>query len=105
VIVRVKKAKRLSPTEAKLTVQIFNPGAVPLPQTVGPGSFYIAPQGSAELPVAAADPGRSTFKKVQLAPRESTDGEVILKLPGAGPVQVFYGDTPEVSVKVLTVDN
>jgi hypothetical protein len=104
VILRVKKAERLSPTEVKLTVQLFNPGAVPLPQTVGPDNFYVTPLGSAAQARPAADPARSTLKKVSIAPRESTEGEVLLTLPGSGPVEVLYGDTPEVSVSVMRLE-
>lgn len=103
VILRIKTVERLSDTEAKLNVELFNPGAVPLSQTVGPTNFFVAPQGSSVVPTMATDLAKSSLKKMSIAPREAANGDIFLKLPAAGAFQVYYGDTPEVSVSVVAI--
>jgi hypothetical protein len=103
VILRVKTVERLSDSEAKLNVELFHPGAVPVPQIVGPSNFFVAPQGSSVVPTMTTDLEKSSLKKMTIAPRDSASGEVILKLPTAEAYQVYYGATPEVSVRAVAV--
>jgi hypothetical protein len=103
VILRVKTVERLSDSEAKLNVELFHPGAVPVPQIVGPSNFFVAPQGSSVVPTMTTELEKSSLKKMTIAPRESASGEVILKLPTAEAYQVYYGATPEVSVRAVAV--
>ncbi len=103
VILRVKTVERLSDAEAKINVELFNPGAVPLSQTVGPTNFFVAPQGSSVVPTMATDLEKSSLKKTSIAPREAATGDIFLKLSSAEAFQVYYGDTPEVSVRAVVV--
>jgi hypothetical protein len=103
IILRVKTVERLSDSEAKLNVELFHPGAVPIPQIVGPSNFFVAPQSSSAVPTMSTDLGKSSLKKITLAPREEANGEVILKLPTADAYQVYYGATPEVSVRAVAI--
>jgi hypothetical protein len=103
VILKVKTVERVSDTEAKLNVELFNPGAVPLSQTVGPTNFFVAPQSSSAVPTMATDLKKSTLKKTSIAPREAAVGDIFLKLSSAEAYQVYYGDTPEVSVRAVLV--
>jgi hypothetical protein len=103
VILRVKTVERVSNSQAKLNVELFNPGAVPLSQTVGPTNFFAAPQRSSAVPTMVTDLEKSTLKKTSIAPREAATGDIFLKLPSAEAFQVYYGDTPEVSVRAVVV--
>ncbi|AGY57219.1 hypothetical protein [Gloeobacter kilaueensis] len=103
IILQVKKAERLSASEAKLSVRLFNPGAVPLPQKIGPNNFYVSPNEGTADPVAGYEPTKTTLPQKEIAPREAAEGDVYLKLPDPGTVKVYYGDTPEVSVFVLRI--
>ncbi|MBW4699447.1 MAG: hypothetical protein KME03_16430 [Aphanocapsa lilacina HA4352-LM1] len=103
VILQVKTLERLSSEEAKLTVRIFNPGAVPLPQKVGPEYFFVGPNEGAGLPVRSVDAARTTLAPKELVPREATEGELLLKLPGPGAMKLYYGETPEVNIFVVRI--
>ncbi|BAC91611.1 hypothetical protein [Gloeobacter violaceus] len=103
VILQVKTLERLSAEEAKLTVRIFNPGAVPLPQKVGPEYFFVGSNEGTELPVRSVDAQKTTLTQKELVPREATEGELFLKLPGPGAMKLYYGETPEINIFVVRI--
>ena len=105
-VVQVNSVERLSATEARVTVRIFNPGAVPISRNtkpVGPKQFYVAPTSTSQLPVPAVDLAKSALKEKIIESRENIDGVLYLKLPGPGPAELFYGENAELAVGLVII--
>lgn len=103
-LIKLVDARRLSPTEAMLVLKLTNSEQqVAGSATVDPTHFYISPEGSTAEPVASVEMDRTTLKHSVLAIHQSVEGRVFLKTPGVGAMVVYYGDTPNLSVRLGTI--
>jgi hypothetical protein len=103
-LIKFVSAERLSPTEASVSVKITNSEQqVAGTAVVDPANFYIGPEGTNAEPVSTYEPAKTTFKKTTLQNHESVEGKVFFTLPSPAAMNIVYGDSPALSVRVGTI--
>jgi len=103
-LIKFVSAERLSPTEASISVKMTNSEQQVAGATVAdPAKFYIAPEGSSAEPVSTYEPAKTTFKKTTLQNHESVEGKVFFTLSSPAAMNIVYGDSPDLSVRIGTI--